>query len=83
MLILSRKLRESIVIDGRITVKVLLIDKDTVKLGVQAPTELPVDRKEIHIKRNKQASMNAGYAIIPKSQIAYPTPPLQIRTTDE
>ena len=31
MLILSRKLNESIVIDGRIIVKVLRIDKDTVK----------------------------------------------------
>ena len=44
MLILSRKLNESIVIDGRIIVKVLRIDKDTVKLGIQAPAELPVHR---------------------------------------
>ena len=57
MLILSRKLNESIVIDGRIIVKVLRIDKDTVKLGIQAPAELPVHREEIHevIQRNKQA----------------------------
>jgi carbon storage regulator len=56
MLILSRKLNESIVIDGRIIVKVLRIDKDTVKLGIQAPAELPVHREEIHevIQRNKQ-----------------------------
>ena len=44
MLILSRKLNESIIIDGRIVVKVLRIDKDTVKLGIQAPPELPVHR---------------------------------------
>jgi len=77
MLILSRKLNESIVIDGRITVKVLRIDKDTVKLGIQAPTELPVHREEIHdvIQRTKQASMNAGKATIPKSPMAHPTPP--------
>jgi carbon storage regulator len=58
MLILSRKLNESIVIDGRIIVKVLRIDKDTVKLGIQAPAELPVHREEIHevIQRNKQAA---------------------------
>jgi carbon storage regulator len=57
MLILSRKLNESIVIDGRIIVKVLRIDKDTVKLGIQAPAELPVHREEIHevIQRSKQA----------------------------
>jgi len=47
MLILSRKLNESIVIDGRIIVKILRIDRDTVKLGIQAPVELPVHRQEI------------------------------------
>lgn len=47
MLILSRKLNESIVIDGRIIVKVLRIDKDAVKLGIQAPTDLPVHRQEV------------------------------------
>ena len=47
MLILSRKVNESIVIDGRIIVKVLRIDKDTVKLGIQAPADLPVHRQEI------------------------------------
>ena len=77
MLILSRKLNESIVIDGRITVKVLRIDKDTVKLGIQAPAELPVHREEIHeiIQRSKQASLNAGQGTIPKSPLAQPTPP--------
>lgn len=63
MLILSRKLNESIVIDGKIIVKVLRIDKDTVKLGIQAPAELPVHREEIQevIQRNKEAAeRNAG-----------------------
>lgn len=58
MLILSRKLNESIIIDGKIIVKVLRIDKDTVKLGIQAPPELPVHREEIHnvIEKNKAAN---------------------------
>jgi carbon storage regulator len=62
MLILSRKVNESIVIDGRIIVKVLRIDKDTVKLGVQAPPEVPVHRQEIHdaIQRSKQAGLGGG-----------------------
>jgi len=63
MLILSRKLNESIVIDGRIVVKVLRIDKDAVKLGIQAPPELAVHRQEIFdlIQRGgKQANSNGG-----------------------
>ncbi len=57
MLILSRKLNESIVIDGRIIVKILRIERETVKLGIQAPQELQVHRQEVFdmIQRNKQA----------------------------
>ena len=90
MLILSRKLNESIIIDGKIIVKVLRIDKDTVKLGIQAPTELPVHREEIYdvIQKNKQASsLNAGQASIPKSPSAHVTPisekPVAERTKDK
>lgn len=89
MLILSRKLNESIIIDGRITVKILRIDRDTVKVGIQAPSELPVHRQEIFdaIQRNKAqasaapTSQNIGTDSIPKSPaaqvtpIAPPTPP--------
>jgi carbon storage regulator len=77
MLILSRKLNESIVIDGRIIVKILRIERDTVKLGIQAPPELPVHRQEVFdlIQRNKQSSQNAGSGTIPKSPVAQVTPP--------
>ncbi|MCF7669971.1 MAG: carbon storage regulator CsrA [Verrucomicrobia bacterium] len=58
MLILSRKLNESIVIDGRIVVKVVRVDGDAVKLGIQAPADIPVHRREVYeeIQRaNKEA----------------------------
>jgi carbon storage regulator len=73
MLILSRKLNESIIIDGRIVVKVLRIDKDTVKLGIQAPPELPVHREEIHevIQKNKLAAESNG----PKPPTSGEAPP--------
>lgn len=63
MLILSRKVNESIVIDGKIVVKVLRIERDAVKLGIQAPPEVPVHREEIYlaIQRNhKNAKSNGG-----------------------
>ena len=76
MLILSRKLNESIVIDGRIIVKILRIERDTVKIGIQAPAELPVHRQEVFdmIQKNKQASLNAGTETVPKSPMAQVTP---------
>ena len=62
MLILSRKLNESIVIDGKIVVKVLRIEKESVKLGIQAPAEVPVHREEIHeaIQKGKEKPRNGG-----------------------
>ena len=62
MLILSRKLNESIIIDGRIVVKVLRIEKESVKLGIQAPPEVPVHREEIHdaIQKGTQKPRSNG-----------------------
>ena len=48
MLVLSRKPGESIVIDGRITVSVLRLEGETVRLGIEAPLEIPVFRKEVY-----------------------------------
>lgn len=48
MLILSRKCNESIVIDGRIVVKIVRIDADTVKIGIEAAKEIAVHRKEVY-----------------------------------
>ena len=62
MLVLSRKTNESIVIDGNITVSVLRVDHDNVRIGIEAPLEIPVLRKEIYeaIKTNNE--MAAGSA---------------------
>ena len=63
MLILSRKLGESIVIDGRITVKIVRVDGDVVKIGIEAPTSVPVHRQEVYeeIQRNnQQAAVKPG-----------------------
>lgn len=47
MLVLTRKLNESIVIDGNITVTVVEVRGNRVKLGIVAPVEVPVMREEI------------------------------------
>jgi carbon storage regulator len=47
MLVLSRKLNEKIVIDGNITITVVKIDRNQVRLGIEAPGQVPVYREEI------------------------------------
>jgi carbon storage regulator len=54
MLVLSRKKNESIVINNDITIVVVEIRGDKVRLGVEAPKEVPVHRREVYeaIHRN-------------------------------
>lgn len=47
MLVLTRKESESIVIDGRIRVTVLGINGNRVRLGISAPSDVPVMREEL------------------------------------
>ena len=48
MLVLSRKRGEVISIGNGVTVTVLAVQGDRVKIGVVAPAEVPVHRQEIH-----------------------------------
>ena len=47
MLVLSRKLNEKIVIDGGIVVTVVKIDRNQVRLGIEAPGDVRIYREEI------------------------------------
>ena len=55
MLVLSRKKNESIVINNDITVVVVEIRGDKVRLGIEAPREISVHRREVYdaIKRKE------------------------------
>ena len=68
MLILSRKTGESIVIDGRIRVQVVRVEGDVVKLGIAAPSEVPVHRQEVYeeIEQNNQQALIKQTAALPK-----------------
>jgi carbon storage regulator len=48
MLVLSRKRGEMIMVGSGVTITVLAIQGEKVKIGVVAPAEVPVHRQEIH-----------------------------------
>ncbi len=56
MLVLSRQRDESIIIGDNIVVTIVDIRGDKVRLGIDAPSEIPVHRREIHeaIQRENQ-----------------------------
>lgn len=47
MLVLSRKKSQRIVIDGRVTVTILEVRGNTVRLGIEAPAEVTIHRQEV------------------------------------
>jgi len=58
MLILKRKLGESIIIDDQIEVQVVSVEGETVKLGISAPQHIQILRKELVesiLQENKKA----------------------------
>lgn len=78
MLILSRKLNESIVIDGRIVVRIMRVDGDIVKVGIEAPKDVPVHRQEVYdeIQRSNQEAMNSSPEALPHlARVLRATPP--------
>lgn len=59
MLVLSRKTEESIMLGKDIEIKVLGIEDDRVKIGISAPREVEIYRKEIYLEiqeENRAAS---------------------------
>ncbi|MGZ3496498.1 MAG: carbon storage regulator CsrA [Vulcanimicrobiaceae bacterium] len=64
MLVLSRKVNQSIMVGDNVRVVVVAVDRDQVKLGIEAPREIAVHRSEIYeeIQRSNRAAANAAPA---------------------
>jgi carbon storage regulator len=54
MLVLSRRVGEHLVIGDDIRVTVVAINRDTVRIGIEAPPSIRVDRQEIHERRLRE-----------------------------
>jgi carbon storage regulator len=67
MLVLSRKKNESIIINDNITVTVIEIRGDKVRLGIEAPKEVTVHRREVY-----EAIQNQAKAREPESKAMTP-----------
>jgi len=63
MLVITRKINESIIIDGCIEVVVAAITKEGVRIGVSAPREMDIHRREVFetiAEANRQATVKSA-----------------------
>jgi len=63
MLVLSRKAAEAIVIDDAVRVTVLSVRGDRVRLGIEAPREVIVDRAEVRNRRIQFVEVPVGAGV--------------------
>jgi carbon storage regulator len=56
MLVLTRKTNQSIMIGDEIEVSVLAVSRDKIRLGITAPRDVPVYRKEVYLSIKEEGS---------------------------
>ena len=68
MLILSRKAGETVVIDGRIRVKVVRMEGDVVRIGIEAPSSVSIHRQEVYdeIQHNNRQAVTGLRPVLPR-----------------
>jgi len=60
MLVLTRKTNQSIMIGDDIEVSVLAVSRDKLRLGITAPREVPVHRREVYLSMKDKDSDGDG-----------------------
>jgi carbon storage regulator len=71
MIVLSRKKNESIVINDDITIVVVEIRGDKVRLGVEAPKEVPVHRTEVYDSLRRHDECSRAASVVEQVAIAH------------
>ena len=54
MLVLTRKAGEQVIINGNIRISVVSVGPGRVKIGIEAPSDVKIDREEIHAKKQDE-----------------------------
>jgi carbon storage regulator len=60
MLVLTRKTNQSIMIGDQVEVQVLAVSRDKIRLGITAPREIPVFRKEVYLSIQEERTNATG-----------------------
>ena len=60
MLVLTRKPGEQIVIAGNIVINIVSVGPGRVKIGIDAPSDVTIDRQEIHVKKQDESEVDIG-----------------------
>jgi carbon storage regulator len=68
LLVLSRKIDESLIINDNIKITVLAVDGDRVKIGIDAPRSIPILREELHKAVKEQDSLAERLATGPEPE---------------
>jgi carbon storage regulator len=58
MLVLTRRVNEALIVGDDVTVTILSITGNQVRIGINAPRDVPVHREEIYEKIKRQGTAN-------------------------
>jgi len=64
MLALSRKKNEALIINNNVEITILEVKGDQVKIGIEAPREVPVYRKEVYLQIQEANAASAADASV-------------------
>ena len=80
MLVLSRKINQSIMVGDNVRIVVVAVDRDQVKLGIEAPRDIPVHRSEIY-EEIQRTNQSAAASPVPTENLEAGKATLQPRKT--